>query len=61
MVKMVDCKKSRLFICLNNLDQKEELLLLMSVFSKTLLTLMRRHLMSFSFLSAWHTLEILII
>lgn len=28
--------------------------LLMSVLSKTLLTLVRSHLMSFSFLTAWH-------
>jgi hypothetical protein len=30
-------------------------LLLMSVFTKSLLTLVRRHLMSFPLLSAWHT------
>jgi len=33
-------------------------LLLMSVLSKTLLTLMRCHLMPFSFLSAWHVLRV---
>ena len=36
------------------------LLLLMSVFSQTLFTLMRSHLMSFSFLSAGHRCVVLI-
>jgi hypothetical protein len=34
------------------------LLLLMSVLSKTLFTLMRSHLMPFSFFTAWHLLRV---
>jgi hypothetical protein len=34
---------------------KRELLLLMSVFSKTLLTLVRCHFVLLSFLTAWHS------
>ena len=37
------------------------LLLLMSVFPKTFLTLMRSHFMSFSLFSAWHSQIILIV
>ena len=36
----------------------ELLLLLMSVLSKSLLALVRRHLMSLSFLTAWHSIVI---
>lgn len=37
------------------------ILLLVSVLTETLFTLVRRHLMSFSLLSAWHGLDCLLV
>jgi hypothetical protein len=37
-----------------NYKRKKLFFLLMTVFSKSFLTLVRSHLMSFSFFSAWH-------
>jgi hypothetical protein len=42
-------------VCATDVNLVKGLLFLMSVFSKTLLTLVRCHLVLLSFLSAWHS------
>ena len=52
----VSLYKSLLLYNLSNYVCKEKLLLLMTILAKTLLALVRRHLMTLVLLSVWHNL-----